>query len=134
MKKIAMVVIFLFTFVGCAKEQSATQKSASVTSAQEVKPVGSLSTTISVKAVEVGSPEAVTQEGSGLQVAPPEAIVQEMQAKVKEAQQQTALVNPVEGAESSIAENRWGFSIYDPKTGIEGFYTSKGFFLGEKKR
>jgi DNA/RNA endonuclease YhcR with UshA esterase domain len=35
-------------------------------------------------------------------------------------------------AEETINENRWGFSIYDPQTGIIEYYGSKGGYLGKK--
>lgn len=39
-----------------------------------------------------------------------------------------------DSAEAIIAENRWGFSVHDPQTGIIEYYTSTGNFLGTKKQ
>lgn len=38
----------------------------------------------------------------------------------------------VESSEEIITQNRWGFSILDPETGIIEYYASKGGFLGQR--
>ncbi len=42
-------------------------------------------------------------------------------------------VREPEGAGSVITENRWGFSVYDPRTQETEYFTSTGSFLGKRK-
>ncbi len=35
--------------------------------------------------------------------------------------------------EMAIEENSWGFSAYDPQSGIIEYYTSKGMLLGKRQ-
>jgi hypothetical protein len=149
MNEVTLGIVFLLMIYGCAKEQDLKQKSASVAPVQEVKQIEPTQPVLPSRAeeivkqeagvveekiIEAGTEVTSTPDESGFQVAPPVAIVQEMQAQVKKVQQQKALVKPAEGAEEIIAENRWGFSIYDPQTGIEEFFTIKGTLLGSKTR
>lgn len=103
------VIVFLLALTGCAKEQDLAQKSASVAPVQ-----------------------AVGAEAPGMNVAPPVAVVQEMRAQIQKPPQQKTPVNPAEGAEEIIAENRWGFSVYDPHMGITQYYSSRGLYLGQR--
>lgn len=137
MSKVTLVIVFLLMLAGCAKEQDLTQKSDSVALVQEAKQIEPTQPILSSKAAEIvkqeeGAVEEKIIEESGFQVAPPVAIVQEMQAKIKDIQQQKAPGKPTEGADGIIAENRWGFSVYDPQTGITQYYTSNGSFLGQR--
>ena len=38
----------------------------------------------------------------------------------------------VESKEEIITQNSWGFSIFDPETGITEYYASKGGYLGKR--
>lgn len=40
---------------------------------------------------------------------------------------------PAVGGDKLIAAGEWGFSIYDPQTGIVEYYTGNGNFLGKRK-
>jgi uncharacterized protein YcfL len=131
MNKVTLVIVFLLMLAGCAKEQDLTQKSDSAALVQEAKQIEPAQPTLPAKAAEILKQEAEVEE-SGFQVAPPVTIVQEMQAKIKDAQQQKAPVELIKGADGIIAENRWGFSVYDPQTGITQYYTSNGSFLGQR--
>ena len=37
-----------------------------------------------------------------------------------------------ESKEEIITQNSWGFSIFDPETGITEYYASKGGYLGKR--
>ncbi len=37
----------------------------------------------------------------------------------------------IKSNEEIIRQNRWGFSIYDPNTGVIEYYASKGSYLGK---
>jgi uncharacterized protein YcfL len=132
MNKVTLVIISLLMLAGCAKEQDLTQKSASVAPEEEV--VKQEAGAVEEKIMEAGTEGTSALDESGFQVVPPVDIAQEMQAQIKDTQQQKTLVEPIAGTEGIIAENRWGFSIYDPQTGIEEFYTSKSTLLGSRTR
>jgi hypothetical protein len=127
MNKAIWVIVFLLLLAGCAKEQDLTEKNGSIALVQE-------EAAIEEKIIEAGTEGTAASQESGMQVAPPVAIVQEMQAQIKKAQEPAAPIEPAGEAEEIIAANRWGFSVYDPQTGIEEFYTSSGALLGSKKR
>jgi len=38
----------------------------------------------------------------------------------------------IESNQEIIRQNRWGFSIYDPNTGVTEYYASKGSYLGKE--
>lgn len=124
MNKVALVIVFLLMLAGCAKEQDLTQKSNPVAPVQEAKQIEPVQPI----------PASTAVEEPGMQVAPPVAVVQEMQAQIKKVEQQKAPVKPAAGAEGIIAENMWGYSVYDPQTGIEELYTSNSTLLGSRKR
>jgi len=150
MNKVILVIVFMLTLAGCAKQQDLTQKNESVVPVGEVKqieptvepavPAKAEETVkeevgiVEEKTIDMASEVTAAADESGFQVAPPAGIVEKMQAQVKEAQEQKVAVTPVAGVDEVIAKNGWGFSVYDPKTGIEEFYTSKGSLLGSKKR
>lgn len=137
MNKVTLVIVFLLMLAGCTKEQDLTQKSNSVALVQEAKQIEPTKPILSSRAAEIvrqgeGAVEEKIIEESGFQVAPPAAIVQQMQAQIKQAQQEKAPLGLIKGADGIIAENRWGFSVYDPQTGITQYYTSNGSFLGQR--
>jgi len=132
MNKVIPVIVFLLMFAGCAKQQDLAQKNESAaavveTVKEEAGPAGE-------KVTEMASEVTAAADESGFQVAPPAGIVAKMQAQMKAPPQEQEAVNPVEGAEQVIAENRWGFSVYDPQARMEEFYTSKGVYLGSYKK
>jgi len=150
MSKVMLVIVFFLTLAGCVKQQGSAQKKDAVAPVEKTELIEPIAEpvvpakveeavkeeagTVQEKAIETVAEGTSATEESGAQVAPPAAIVEEMQAQVKGAQQQEAQAKPAEGIDEVIAKNGWGFSVYDPKTGIEEFYTSKGALLGSKKR
>ncbi len=42
--------------------------------------------------------------------------------------------NTVRNAETIIAQNRWGFSVYDPATNSVEYYAGNGVFLGKRDK
>jgi ABC-type uncharacterized transport system auxiliary subunit len=117
MQRFVLIVLFLFMFAGCGKKEAVTQKTDAF---------------VPTPAPQVTQMEK--QEEEGAQVAPPVAIAQEMRDQVKMGRQQEAAVKPIQDAAQIIAENRWGFAAYDPQTGIEELYTSRGVHLGSRRR
>lgn len=113
MSKVFIMIIAVFMLTGCAQEQQAARESDIIAPLEEVKPA---------EPVQPLAAEKITAD-----------ITQEIKTIIRDVQQDAA-VKSIKGAEEIIAENRWGFAIYDPKAGIEKFYTSKGTLLGSKKR
>ena len=149
MNKVMLVIIFLLMLSGCTKKQDLTQKSGSVVPAQEIKQVESTQTLPSSRVAEIAKEEGgvveekmidVGAEGTSApvesvaQVTPSENITKEIQTQVKDMQQQQTSVKSIKGAEEIIAENSWGFSAYDPQSGIVEYYTSNGMLLGKMKK
>jgi len=149
MNKVTLVIIFLLMLSGCTKKQDLTQKSGSVVPAQEIKQVESTQTLPSSRVAEIAKEEGgvveekmidVGAEGTSApvesvaQVTPSEDVAKEIQTQVKDMQQQQTSVKSIKGAEEIIAENSWGFSAYDPQSGIVEYYTSNGMLLGKMKK
>lgn len=109
MKKILLLFIFIFLISGCEMPKDTT-----------------LDTTEEADAL-VEDSSALTDESfivleKTLEEVKVEAVVL---AKGEE-------ISVSRTAEEIIKENRWGFSIYDPETGIIEYYASEGGFLGKK--
>lgn len=149
MNKVMLVIILLLMLSGCAKEQDLTQKSGSVITTQEIKQVESTQTlpssrvaeiakeegeVVEEKRIDVSAEETSVLNKSMAQVAPLENITKEIQTQIKDMQQQQTSVKSINGAEEIIAENSWGFSAYDPQSGIVEYYTSSGMLLGKMKK
>lgn len=45
-----------------------------------------------------------------------------------------ATVTSNQEGENAVEENSWGFSVYDPQSGIIEYYSSSGMFLGKRQK
>ncbi len=160
MNKVIVTAVFLFMLIGCTKVENQAQKNAPVTPAQEVKQVevvqpaapaevvqkvedvkGEVQEKVDVAAeVTTDVQQADTQALSQADVVKEiEEQVNEVAQQVQEEAQQVVgqvkeLAKPDKKGEEIIASNSWGYSVFDPQTGIVEFYTTTGILLGSKKR
>ncbi len=132
MNKVIPVIVFLLTLAGCAKQQDLAQKNESAAPVAQI--TKEEAGTVEEKVIETASEVTAAADESGFQVAPPAGIVAKMQVQMKAPPQEKEAVSTIEGAQDIIAENRWGFSVYDPQSRVEQFYTSKGVLLGSYKK
>ncbi|MFC1709228.1 hypothetical protein ACFL2J_04135 [Candidatus Omnitrophota bacterium] len=113
MKKWLFLVMIVFVVSGCELPQNASIK---VTDKDKVLAEQSI-------AIEEEVPIALEEEKIG---------VESKEIKVEAivlAKEEVAIIRT---SDEIIAQNRWGFSIYDPETGVAEYYASKGSYLGKK--
>lgn len=148
MNKVVAAIMFLFMFSGCAK-QDLTKKSepaAPVQENKEIEPAQPLpllqldrvlkeeGETVEKKITDVSAEATNALQNQQLQATPEADVTQEIPVQTSDVVQQKTPATLVEGADKIIAEKKWGISAYNLQTGMEEFYTSKGVFLGSKKR
>ena len=125
MKQVLFLMMIILVISGCELPQGTATKNT-----EDKVSVGQ-ETVVSSQALQPGliSQEAVNQNSDQEKM---QAVSEEIEVKaiVLAKEDKGAVSDKV--SEEIIAENRWGFSIYDPKTGIVEYYASKGGYLGER--
>ncbi|MFH1621528.1 MAG: hypothetical protein ABIA97_00205 [Candidatus Omnitrophota bacterium] len=115
MKKVLFLFLVIFIIPGCELPQNTAMQNTE-------------------KKKEVLVDESVTKDEEVLiakEGDKKEAVTEEIKVKALVLAKQED-VPIIESVEEIIKQNRWGFSIYDPKTGIIEYYTSNGGYLGKK--
>ncbi|MFC1646560.1 hypothetical protein ACFL2Y_05240, partial [Candidatus Omnitrophota bacterium] len=115
MKKAIFLLLIVFFIYGCEVPQDASVKS---TGEEE---------------------ELLVEESVVIEEELPIALQKDEEEVVSEEVKVEALVLAKEANkiilgsdEEIIKQNRWGFSIYDPKTGVVEYYASRGGYLGKR--
>jgi hypothetical protein len=134
MSRRLLLVVALMIMAGCAKEEGFSDKSNVSVSQEETGKAEISNSAVSSESKDAARQEEVSlSQESGAQVAPPAAIVSEMQAKVKETSSAGG-IKPSETGDDAIEGHRWGFSVYNPETGVTRYYAGNGSFLGQRPK
>ena len=115
MKKAVFLFLIVFVICGCEVSQDASVKSTGEKEEVLVEENVIIEEELSL-ALEEDKNEVVSEQVK-------------VEALVLAKEEERVII---ESSEEIIKQNRWGFSIFDPKTGVVEYYASKGGYLGKR--